>query len=48
MAAKANLWMIEQIGKNMYGKEEGGKVSAIDKGWVDDDRRGIQLTGPQA
>lgn len=31
MAAKANLWMIEQIGKNMYGKEEGGKVSAIDK-----------------
>merc|ERR1719500_2135661 len=23
--------MIEQIGKNMYGKEEGGVVSAIDK-----------------
>ena len=30
MAAKANLWMIEQIGKNLFGKE--GVVSAIDKG----------------
>ena len=30
MAAKANLWMIEQIGKNVFGKE--GVVSAIDKG----------------
>ena len=30
MAAKANLWMIDQIGKNVFGKE--GVVSAIDKG----------------
>ena len=34
MAAKANLWMIEQIGKNLFGKE--GVVSAIDKGRMED------------
>ena len=31
MAAKANLWMIEQIGKNLHGKGDKAQVSAIDK-----------------
>ena len=32
MSARANLWIIEQIGKNMHGKGEQRQVSAIDKG----------------